>query len=56
MTVILGSVMRIRDDYILDPDFYPSRIPDPTTAPKKEGKTNFCPTIFCSHKLKKKCK
>jgi hypothetical protein len=22
---------------IPDPDFYPSRIPDPTTAPKEEG-------------------
>ncbi len=34
-----------------DPDFYPSRIPDPTTALKEEGKNFFCcSTIFCSHK------
>jgi hypothetical protein len=30
---------------IPDPDFYPSRIRDPTTAPKEEGKI-FFPTIF----------
>ncbi len=36
-----------------DPDFYLSRIPDPTTAPKEEGKIFCCPTIFCSHKYHK---
>jgi hypothetical protein len=39
---------------ITDPDFYPSRIPDPTTAPKEEGRIFcFCPTIFCSLKYHK---
>jgi hypothetical protein len=39
---------------IPDPDFYPSPIPDPTTAPKEEGQTFFfSPTIFCSHKYHK---
>jgi hypothetical protein len=33
--------------FIPDPDFYPSRIPDPTTAPKEEEeKKKICPTIF----------
>jgi hypothetical protein len=32
-----------------------SRIPDPTTAAKEEGgKIFFSPTIFCSHRYKKK--
>ncbi len=39
---------------IPDADFCPSRIPEPTTAPKEEGgKIFFCPTIFCSHKYHK---
>jgi hypothetical protein len=32
-------------------DFYPSRIPDPTTAKREKKKK--CPTIFCSHKYHK---
>jgi hypothetical protein len=31
-----GSVM-----FILDPDFYPSRIPDPKTATKERGEKKF---------------
>jgi hypothetical protein len=34
---MLVSVLRIRDD----PDIYPSRIPDPTRAPKEEGENKF---------------
>jgi hypothetical protein len=30
-------VLRIRDVFIPDPDFYPSRIPDPKTATKEGG-------------------
>ncbi len=37
-----------------DPDFYPSRIPDPKTATKERDEKNiFCHTIFCSHKFHK---
>ncbi len=32
---------------IPDPDFYPSRIPDPTTVPRERD------TFFCSHKFHK---
>ncbi len=46
---------------IPDPDFYPSRIPDPgsripdpKTATRDRGEKNFfCQTIFCSHKFHK---
>jgi hypothetical protein len=39
---------------IPDPDFYPSRIPDPKTATKERGeRIFFCHTFFCSHKLHK---
>ncbi len=38
---------------IPDPDFYPSRIPDPKTATKDRGENFFCQTIFCSHKFHK---
>jgi hypothetical protein len=38
---------------VADPDFHPSRIPDPRTAPKEEGKIFFCPNIFGSHKYHK---
>jgi hypothetical protein len=31
--------------FIPDPDFYPSRIPDPTTGTKEKWEF-FCPTIF----------
>jgi hypothetical protein len=44
-------VLRIRDVY---PGSRSLFIPDPTTAPKKEGEIYFvCPTIFCSHKYHK---
>jgi hypothetical protein len=33
---------------IPDPDNYPSRIPDPTTASKEEGKTNLLSFRFCT--------
>jgi hypothetical protein len=36
--------------FIPDPDFYPSRIPDPKTAAKERGE-NCCHTLFCSHKF-----
>jgi hypothetical protein len=36
--------------FIPDPDFYPSRIPDPKTA-TKEGEGICCHTFFCSHKF-----
>jgi hypothetical protein len=35
------------------PDFYPSRIPDPTTAPKEDGNKFFCPTIFLATNTRK---
>ena len=38
--------------FIPDPDFYPSQITDPTTAPKEEGEI-FFPTIFYSYKYHK---
>jgi hypothetical protein len=39
---------------IPDPDFYPSRIPDPNTATKKEGEKKICcHTFFCSLKFQK---
>jgi hypothetical protein len=39
--------------WILDPDFYSSRFPDPTTAPKEEGENIFCPSSFVSNKYHK---
>jgi hypothetical protein len=39
---------------IPDPDFHPSPIPYPTTAPKEEREKYFvCPSNFCSHKYHK---
>jgi hypothetical protein len=39
---------------IPDPDFYPSRIPDPKTATKKRGEKKFVVLpFFCSHKFLK---
>jgi hypothetical protein len=39
---------------IPDPDFYPSRIPDPKTVTKERGEKNFCyHTFFCGHKFHK---
>jgi hypothetical protein len=47
---------------IPDPDFYPSRIPDPDlgsripdskTATKERGEKNSCHTFLCSHKFHK---
>jgi hypothetical protein len=39
---------------IPDPDFYPSRIPDPKTATKERGdKKMYCHTFSCSHKFHK---
>jgi hypothetical protein len=32
--------------FIPDPDFYPSRIPDPTTSPKEEGEIFFVLPFF----------
>jgi hypothetical protein len=36
--------------FIPDPDFYPSRIPDPKTATKERGEKICCYTFFCSRK------
>jgi hypothetical protein len=36
-----------------DPDFYQSRIPDPTTATEDEGKKIAVLPFFCSHKYDK---
>jgi hypothetical protein len=38
---------------IPDPDFYPSRIPDPKTATKERGENFFFHTFLCSHKFYK---
>ncbi len=38
---------------IPDPDFYPSRIPDPKTAKKREVKKISCHNFLCSHKFHK---
>jgi hypothetical protein len=40
--------------FIPDPDFYPSRIPDPKTATRDRGENFFfCQTISCWHKFHK---
>jgi hypothetical protein len=40
--------------FIPDPDFYPSRIPDPKSVTKERGeKKFFYHTFFCSHKFHK---
>jgi hypothetical protein len=39
--------------FIPDPDFYPSRIPDPKTATKERGEKKICHTFFYSHKFNK---
>jgi hypothetical protein len=39
--------------FIPDPDFYPSRIPDPKTAKKERGEKISCHTFFCIHKFHK---
>jgi hypothetical protein len=39
--------------FIPDPDFYPSRIPDPKTATKEGGEKNVLSYLFCSHKFHK---
>jgi hypothetical protein len=38
---------------IPDPDFYPSRTPDPKTATKERVEKISCHTFFCSHKFHK---
>jgi hypothetical protein len=37
--------------FIQDPDFYPSRIPDPKAATKERGEKKFVVIPVCSHKL-----
>jgi hypothetical protein len=40
--------------FIPDPDFYPSRIPDPKTATKERGEKKICClNSLCSHKFHK---
>jgi hypothetical protein len=39
--------------FIPDPDFYPSRIPDPKTVTKERGKKISCDNFLCSHKFLK---
>jgi hypothetical protein len=53
---ILNAVCRIRDVFIPDPDFYPSRISDLATAPIEEevGKPFFLPFfVGTNHKIVK---
>jgi hypothetical protein len=38
---------------IPDPDFYPSRIPDPKTVTKERAEKKICYTFFCCHKFHK---
>ncbi len=38
---------------IPDPDFYPSRIPDPKTGTKERGENNLLSYLFSSHKFHK---
>jgi hypothetical protein len=38
---------------ILDPDFYPSRIPDPKTGTTEGGEKNLLSYLFCNHKFHK---
>ncbi len=38
---------------IPDPDFSPSRIPDPKTSTKERGEKNLLSYLFCSHKFHK---
>ncbi len=57
-SILLKAVLQIRDVYpgsrIPDPDFYPSRIPDPKTATKERGEKKIsCHTIFCCYKFHK---
>jgi hypothetical protein len=39
--------------FISDPDFFPSRIPDPKTATKEKGEKKICHTFLCNHKFHK---
>jgi hypothetical protein len=39
--------------FIPDPDFYPSRIPDPKTVTKERGEKKLLSYFFCSHKFHK---
>jgi hypothetical protein len=39
--------------FIPDPDFYPSRIPDPKTATKERGEKKFLSYFLCSYKFHK---
>jgi hypothetical protein len=51
LSACLFSVLRIRDVYpgsrIPDPDFYPSRIPDPKTGTNERGKKKLVVIPFC---------
>jgi hypothetical protein len=37
--------------FIPDPDFYPSRIPDPKTAKKERGEKNMLSYLFVEEKM-----
>jgi hypothetical protein len=39
--------------FIPDPDFFPTRIPNPKTAIKDRKEKKCCPTFFCSPKYHK---
>jgi hypothetical protein len=39
--------------FIPDPNFYPSRIPVPTTVTKEKGETIYCPTFFVATNITK---
>jgi hypothetical protein len=42
--------------FIPDPDFYPSRIPDPKTATKERGEKNLLSYLFLEPQISQKCK
>jgi hypothetical protein len=48
-------VLRIRDVFsqIPDPDYCPSRIPEPKTVTKEKGEKKLLSYLFCSHKYNK---
>jgi hypothetical protein len=53
----VNPVLRIRDVFIPDPDFYPSWIPDLGSRiqkqPQERGEKISCHTFLCSHKFHK---
>jgi hypothetical protein len=56
-TVLLNFSSVVLDpgclSWIPDPNFYPSRTPDPTTATKRRGGDKIVVLLFCSYKYHK---